>query len=95
MPTVAASTKLPVRFAEAFRLGSAAPPEAASAAITCIEPSGRTVRVSCVRVRAVTFAPGTGKKATTAPLTTNSSEAPAPPVAVRRASECRPVTKAG
>ena len=90
-PTAALTTKLPVAL-ETVMFGSAAAPAAASAASTSGEPSGSTVRLICVRARAVTFTPGSGKTATTAPPTTNSRAAPAPPVAVRRARLCEAVT---
>ena len=94
LPTAAATTKLPLELvvAPAVMLGSAAAPEAAS---TSGELDERTVSMSCVGAPAATKAPGTGKTAATTPLTTNSSAAPAPPVAVSRARLCAPVTKAG
>lgn len=86
-PTAAARKKLPVVLltAPAVMLGSVAVPAAESAAATSGESVGRTERLKCVRARAATLTPGSGKTAAVAPLMTNSSAAPPPPVAVRRA----------
>jgi hypothetical protein len=89
-PTAAASTKLPVVLlaAPAVMLGSVVVPAAESASATSGEPVGRTERLKCVRARAATLTPGSGKTAVVAPSMTNSSAAPPPPVAVRRAKVC-------
>jgi hypothetical protein len=94
-PIAAASTKLLVVLlvAPAVALGSAVPAE--SAAATTGEPGGSTVRLICVGVPAATATPGSGKTAATAPSTTISSAAPAPPVALRRARVCELITYAG